>query len=391
MIWGFIGLGIVIGVLAIFYWQARSKMVETFKALSHDVLKDNNQAFLNLAQTHLEKFQILAQKDLEQRQQGINELVKPVRESLERVDVKINEIEKSRARSEEGIQQQVKAMIDAQKELRQETSQLVMALRAPQARGRWGEIQLKRVVEMAGMLEYCDFTTQTSVTVEEGRLRPDLIVRLPAKKNIVVDAKVPLMAFLDALAVQDPVQKAQKFLEHARHVRRHIETLGRKSYWDQFSPAPEFVVLFLPGEHFFSAALEQDPTLIELGVTQNVIVATPTTLIALLRSVAYGWRQEKLAENARIIGDLGRDLYKRISDFGIHLSRVGKSLEASVDSYNKAVGSLETRVLVSARRFKDLEGRGQAGVQELDSVVPIDQRPRSLQAPEVKDVPNREN
>ncbi len=361
--------------------KEQSQILDTFKAMSAEVLNANSQAFFTMAKAQFEGLQDVAKKDFEARQSNIHDLVKPVRESLERVDHKIQEMEKARARADETVFQQVRSLLEAQKDLRSETTQLVAALRAPQARGRWGEIQLKRVVEMAGMLEFCDFVTQASTNSEDGRLRPDLIVRLPGGKRIVVDAKAPLMAFLDALQVQTPEAKIQKLAEHSRHVRRHIEQLSRKAYWDQFNPAPEFVVLFMPGEHFFGAALEQDPSLIEAGVSQNVILATPTTLIALLRSVAYGWRQEKLTENARVMGELGRDLYKRISDMSVHFARTGKALEAATDSYNKTVGSLETRVLVSARKFKEL---GAATTETLETLPVVDQRPRILTAPELQ-------
>jgi len=361
--------------------ESSEKMETTFKALSTDALQNNAKLFIELAQGQFEKFHGLAQKDLDQKQGAISELLKPMRESLERVDVKIHELDRSRAKTDEAISQQVKFLLEAQNELRNETGRLVTALRAPQARGRWGEIQLKRVVEMAGMLEHCDFVTQESAATEEGRLRPDLIVKLPAGKNIVVDSKVPLLAFLDSLGLQDPKLKSDKLTEHARYVRKHIEQLGRKSYWDQFRPAPEFVVLFLPGENFFAAALEADPSLIEFGVSQNVIVATPTTLISLLRSVAYGWRQENLAANARLVGDMGRELYKRLADLSGHFFKLGRNLEASVDAYNKTLGTLESRVLVTARKFKDLDAAQTAG--ELSALAAIDQSPRALQAPEL--------
>ena len=361
--------------------QAQEKLTHTFKSLSADALQTNNQSFLQLAKTQLDQYQEQAKSELNKKQDSILELVKPVKDSLEKVDIKIQELEKSRARADESLFQQVRSLIDTQKELRLETSNLVTALRAPQGRGLWGEMQLKRVVEMAGMLEHCDFTKQESVTTEEGRLRPDLIVKLPGQKNIVVDAKTPLTAFLDALQETSIDGKREKMLEHSRHVRKHIEQLSRKSYWAQFQPAPEFVVLFLPGESFFSAALEQDPSLIELGVTQNVIIGTPTTLISLLRAVAYGWRQEKLAENAKYIGDLGRDLYKRIADMSGHITKLGKNLEQSVQAYNQAVGTLETRVLVSARRFQELDKSSAAA--PLDAANPLDIAPRSLQAPEL--------
>lgn len=362
--------------------KAEARLLDMFKAASGDALRNNNQAFLDLAKTHLEKYQEMAKAELDKKQTGIFELVKPVKESLERVDLKIQELERARAKADETVFQQVKSLIESQNQLKSETANLVQALRAPQGRGRWGEMQLKRVVEMAGMLEHCDFVQQENVTTQDqGRLRPDLIVKLPGSKNIIVDAKAPLMAYLEALEQQAPERKREKLIEHARQVRKHIELLSRKSYWDQFQPAPEFVVLFLPGEAFFSAALEFDPTLIELGVAQNVIVATPTTLIALLRSVAYGWRQEGLAENARAIGELGKELYKRVADMSTHMGRLGKSLENAVDSYNNTVGSLETRVLVSARRFKDLQSEVQ-GV-EIAALPSIDKKTRALSAPEL--------
>jgi DNA recombination protein RmuC len=361
--------------------DAKRQLADAFKALAADALKSSNTSFLELAKTQLEKFQESAKGDLEKRQTAIDELVKPVKESLGKVDAKLQEIEKSRIEAYTGLTEQVRSLSETQKELRGETANLVKALRRPQARGRWGEIQLRRVVEMAGMLEHCDFVQQQSTDTEDGRLRPDLVVKLPGHKNIVVDSKAPLEAYLEAIEAADDETRAAKFKDHARQVRNHIAALGRKSYFEQFDFTPEFVVLFLPGEVFFSAALENDPELIELGVSQNVIVATPTTLIALLRAVAYGWRQEVLAENAKAISELGQELYKRLSDLGEHMQRLGKGLSTAINSYNSAVGSLESRVLVSARRFKDL-GASAIGA-EIEELPQIETSSRLLQAPEL--------
>src|SRR6266480_1674415 len=290
--------------------RVTEELAEKFKALSRDALKDNNQEFINLARVTLEKFQETAKGDLELRQSAIDQLVKPLKESLEKVDGKIGEMEKARAGAYAELREQVRSLTTSQLQLQSETGNLVKALRTPHIRGRWGEIQLRRVVELAGMIQYCDFTEQETVVTEDARIRPDVIVRLPGNRTIVVGAKVPFEAFYQSIS----------------------ETV---------QPTPEFVLLFLPGENFYSAALEQDPKLIEDGVNQGVIIATPTTLIALLKAVSYGWRQEQRAANADEVGKLGKELYDRLRTFLTHLSDIGKNLDRAIESYNRGVGSLE--------------------------------------------------
>ncbi|HEX3282151.1 MAG TPA: DNA recombination protein RmuC [Pyrinomonadaceae bacterium] len=355
--------------------RATEELAERFKALSRDALKDNNQSFLQLAHATLEKFQENAKGDLEFRQKAIDQLVKPLKESLEKVDGKIGEIEKERAGAYSELRQQVKALATSQLQLQAETGNLVKALRTPHIRGRWGEIQLRRVVEMAGMLQYCDFVEQETVVTEDGRIRPDLIVRLPGNRTIVVDAKVPFDAFYESISTTDDDVRSARLKDHARLVRVHIGALSKKSYWESVQPTPEFVLLFLPGETFYSAALENDPKLIEDGVGQNVIIATPTTLIALLKAVSYGWRQEQMAENAKEVSELGKTLYDRLRVFTNHFANIGKGIERALDSYNQGVGSFEGRVLRTARKFKE---RGALSGEEIEVLEPIDKAIRSL-------------
>ena len=364
--------------------QAREEFADAFKALSAEALHRNNTSFLELARTQLERFQLAAKDELEQRRQAIEQLVAPLKESLAKVDGQVVSLENARREAYGALTQQLQTLAESQDKLRLETSNLVTALRAPHVRGRWGEMQLKRVVEMAGMVAYCDFVEQATVSDNDGRLlRPDLVVRLPGGKNVVVDAKAPLHAYLDALEASDDDVRRLKLQEHARQVRDHIVKLGGKSYWRQFTPAPDFVVMFLPDETFFKAALEVDPSLIEAGVDAGVLPATPTTLIALLRTIAYGWQQETVAESARAVSELGRELYERLSTLARHFAKLGRNLDTAVSAYNEAVGSLESRVLVTARKFEN-HGISSGDVPEL---APLERQTRPLQAVELVEPP----
>ena len=355
--------------------RAAQDLQNAFKALAADALKSNNSSFLQIAQETLKRFQQDAKGDLEARQKAVADMVAPVRESLSKVDAQIQQMEVARGEAYGDLKAQVQSLISTQKELQSETGNLVRALRTPNVRGRWGEIQLRRVVEIAGMLPYCDFAEQETVTTETGRMRPDLVVKLPGGKKVVVDAKTPLQAFLEAFETNDEETRRTCLANHARQVRDHINTLSGKKYWEQFEATPEFVVMFLPGETFFSAALEQDTGLIEHGVLNRVIPASPTTLIALLKAINYGWNQEKLARNAYEISSLGKELHDRLRKLASHITAVGTNLDRAVEAYNQAVGSLENRVLVSARKFAEL---GAPAVEEIPAVEPIETTTRSL-------------
>ncbi|NDD57886.1 MAG: DNA recombination protein RmuC [Chlamydiae bacterium] len=337
-----------------FLTQSQEALNESFKSLSFDALEKNNKAFLTLAKATLDSYQVSAKEELEKRHTSMMEAMNPVKEALGKIDFEMKALEKDRKGDHEALKEHLKLLVDSEKHLRMETSMLVKALRAPIGRGRWGEIQLKRVVELAGMLNYCDFFEQFTVSADEGQLRPDLVVKLPGGRQVVVDAKVPLEAYLEATSTQDEDLRLIKLKDHARQVRQHLSALSKKAYWEHFHPSPEMVVLFLPAEAFFSAALEQDPSLLEAGMEQKVIIATPTTLIALLRAIAYGWKQENLSRHAQEVSKLGHELYKRLCDMGGHFTKMGKSLSSAVDSYNKGVSSLESRVFVTARKFKEL-------------------------------------
>jgi DNA recombination protein RmuC len=357
------------------------RLREAFGSLAGDALRHNNEAFVALAEARLGTARTAAAGDLAQRQQAIEGMVAPLRDSLERVQQQLRAVERERAGSYSALLEQIGTMRQTSEQLRTETAQLVTALRAPQVRGRWGELQLERAVEAAGLTEHVDYVTQATVTTDEGRVRPDLVVRLAGGKHVVVDSKVAFSGYLEAMEARDEQTRAARLRAHARHLREHVEALGGKAYWERFTPAPEFVVCFVPADAFLDAALREDPALQEHAFSRNVVLATPSTLIALLRTVAYTWRQEALAANAAQVHQLGRELYQRLSTLGGHLDRLGRSLSSAVGSYNQTVSSLESRVLVTARRMTDLKVVDPS--DELVTPKQVTDTARSTQAPEL--------
>ena len=342
--------------------KAEEQLSQAFKALSADALKSNNQAFIDLAKATLERFQSGAKDDLDKRRLAIQQLMEPISASLKKVDDTIETIEKDRTQSFSSLTEQIKHLSHSHNTLQKETTNLVNALQKPSVRGSWGELQLRRAVEFAGMVECCDFIEQESTDANEGRLRPDMIVNLPNGRRVIVDAKTPMESYLKAVETKDPQKSKTHLKQHARQLRDKIRSLSLKKYWQQFEPTPEFVVLFLPNEALFSAALEYDAELIDFGAQSRVILTTPTTLIALLLAVAHGWQQETMAENAKQVSELGRELYDRIGSFALHFAGVGKHLRKTVDDYNKAIGSIESRVLVTARKFKAMGSGTDKGI-----------------------------
>jgi DNA recombination protein RmuC len=356
-----------------------SELTQAFRALSADALAANNEQFVALAEGRIKEAAAALAGDAAVRDKAVGALLDPVSAALQRVEGQLREVERERQSAYVGLREQVEAMRSSSELLQHETKSLVNALRAPQVRGRWGELQLERVVQLAGMVEHCDFSTQVTAAGDDGAVRPDMVVHLAGGKSIVVDAKVPFAAYLEAVESRDPDTHADRLAAHARQLRAHVDALSAKGYWAAFEPTPEFVVLFVPGDPLLEAALQADPALLEHAFGRNVVVATPTTLIALLRTVAYGWRQEALARNAAAVHQLGKELHSRLATMGTHVAKLGRSLDGAVDSYNKTVSSLEARVLVTARRLTELK----VADDELAAPATVERSPRRVSAPEL--------
>ena len=359
--------------------QARYQLADTFSQLSTDALKRNNEQFLQLAEENLKRHQSEAKAELSTREQAIEQLVKPISEALNKTSAQINTIEKERKESYGQLYSTIKHLNEGQQNLKQETQNLVQALRRPEVRGQWGEMTLRRLAELSGMVAHCDFFEQTSQITDSGLIRPDMIVRLPDNREIIVDAKTPLDAYLSSIQTTDDILKASELRRHVQIIRQRSRELAAKNYWAEYSQSPEFVVMFIPGEHFLSAALELEPQLLEETMQLNIILATPTNFIAILRAVSYGWKQQALTENAIAIRNLGESLYKRLSVFSGHLDKLGSSLNSSVGHFNKTVGSLERQAIPSGKRFLDMGIRAK---DELDSIPPIDNQVRPVSSPE---------
>ncbi len=363
------------------YEAATTRLATAFSELSNRSLQANSETFLRLAEQNLGAQQERARRELGDREQAVENLVKPIREALATSQQQISELEKARSEAYGSIRSQLEAMQTSQQSLAQETQNLVKALRRPEVRGRWGEITLRRLVELAGMVEHCDFQEQVHTSAEDKVIRPDMIVRMPDQRELVVDVKTPLDAYLEAVEAKDDAQRELGLKRHARNVREHIRKLSSKAYWEQFSQSPEFVILFIPGDQFLSAALNEEPDLIEHALSQHIILATPTSFVALLKAVAYGWRQLALADNAEEIRRLAEDLYGRLGTFVGHLNKLGKQLTSSVENYNRAVGSLERKVLPGARKFVEL---GVHPKKEIESIEPLEALPRNIVEPQAE-------
>jgi DNA recombination protein RmuC len=356
--------------------QTQVQLANTFNQLSNEALNRNNNSFLKLAEENLKRFQSEAKADLSGREKAIEQLIKPINEALQQTSKQIHEIEKDRKESYGSLKTTIDQMTKSQQQLQLETQNLVQALRRPEVRGQWGEMTLRRLAELSGMVAHCDFFEQTHTATENGSIRPDMIVKLPEQRDIIVDAKTPLDAYLSAIQAKDDKERQRELRRHAQVIRSRVRELSRKNYWAVYSNSPEFVVLFIPGEQFLAAALEVDQALLEDSMSQNIILATPTNFIALLRAVSYGWKQMALADNAEKIRELGETLYKRLSTFGNHLSKLGNSLGSTVNHYNSAVGSLERQVIPGARKFTEM---GISSKNEITELPPVEQQPRQVQ------------
>jgi len=359
--------------------QLNLQLKDTFNAMATEALNSNNEQFLRLAKESLGQFHIKAEGELEKREKAVENMVKPIRDALEKTEKQVERMESGRQQAHGALTKHLETMAESHRLLQSETRNLVQALRRPEVRGQWGELTLKRLAELAGMVEHCDFQEQASVQTDNGQQRPDMIVRMPDKREIIVDAKTPLDAYLSAVEAVNDEERKTRLQQHARNVRARIRELSSKSYWQQFRHSPDFVVLFIPGDQFLSAALDVDHTLIEDALSQNVILATPTSFVALLRAIAYGWRQEVLAENAEVIREVGQDLYGRLATFAEHLSRLGRSLDSSVSAYNKAISSYDSRILPGAKKFTEL---GVTARKEPPPLEPIERSARHVEAPE---------